>query len=355
MTTSLKTTVKPKSRRLSRVTRLVDHALAQALPSADGSPRLLHEAMRYCVQSGGKRFRPLLCLGACQAVGGTARKGLPVACAIELIHTYSLVHDDLPAMDNAPQRRGKPSCHRKFGEATAILVGDALLTRAFELLSADPSTRAPASLDKLGTPSTRGTLSEVEGLAGGSRSGCRPRRVEGSSRARRSRVEGRRSGAPGLPGGLHRIPNVLAILRTLGKACGTSGLIGGQALDLQTDTKRVKSIVHSPQSIVKELEEIARRKTAALIQASVVAGALAGDASSTQLACLRRYGSRLGLAFQLMDDLHDGDGLVKAIGSEAVRRRAQQLINRASGALAPFGSRARVLHELADWLANEIA
>jgi geranylgeranyl diphosphate synthase type II len=240
---------------------------------------MLHEAMRYCLESGGKRFRPLLCLGACQAVGGSVRKALAVACAIEFIHTYSLVHDDLPAMDNADERRGQPSCHRRFGEATAILVGDALLTRAFELLSADG------------------------------------------------------------------IPNVVAIMRTLGKACGTSGLIGGQVLDLTFNVQRSTFNV-------KQLEEIAKRKTAALIEASVVTGGLAGQASPHELESLRRYGSRLGLAFQLKDDLHDQDGLVSALGPGAVQRRAGQLIEQAERALRPFGAQASVLHELADWLAR---
>ena len=127
----------------------------------------MREAMLYCVFPGGKRFRPLLCLGAAEAVGATARQALPVATAMELIHTYSLVHDDLPAMDNADERRGRPACHRKFGEGNAILIGDALLTLAFELLG---------------------------------RNGTR---------------------------------NGLEIVRVIGQASGTTGLIGGQVMDLQ--------------------------------------------------------------------------------------------------------------------------
>src|SRR3989338_7693495 len=152
----------PKPNKLAPLTDLVNDALERILPSAQHPPAVIHDAMRYCVFSGGKRFRPLLSLGACEAVGAPARRALPVACAVELIHSYSLVHDDLPAMDNADERRGQASCHRKYGEGNAILVGDALLTLAFECLS--------------------------------------------------------RNG----------MPNALAIIRTIGLASGTTGLIGGQ-------------------------------------------------------------------------------------------------------------------------------
>lgn len=266
--------------RLDRHLRLIDRSLTHALRPVDGSPKRLDEAMRYCVLSGGKRFRPLLCVGACEAVGGHARQALSVACAIELIHTYSLVHDDLPAMDDADERRGRPSCHRKFGEAMAVLVGDALLTRAFELLS--------------------------------------------------------RNGTP----------NVLTILRTVSQASGTSGLIGGQVLDLEGDKGQVTS------DKVHVLEETARRKTGALITASIVAGGLAGQASSTEMTRLRQFGQRLGLAFQLQDDLHDGDGLVKVLGRRGVEQRAQVLIDEAQRTIKPFGQRAWLLRELSDWLAH---
>lgn len=263
------------TKRVKRLTGLIERALQDAVRLPRGSPRVMTQAMRYCVLSGGKRFRPLLCLGACKAVGGRVRQALPVVCSIELMHAYSLVHDDLPAMDNADERRGQPSCHRKFGEATAILVGDALLTRAFEVLSFD------------------------------------------------------------------HVPNVLAILRLLGAAGGTAGLIGGQTLDLAQNVVPLT---------VRYLEGIARRKTAVLITASVVAGGLAGRASAQELQCLRQYGERVGLAFQLVDDLHDDDGLARAMSREAVRERAIRLIAQANQAVAPFGARAGTLHELADWL-----
>src|SRR3989338_7207388 len=119
MTTLLTPTRPQTAPRLERLSALVNQALERLLPRSGLGPDVLHEAMRYCVCSGGKRFRPLLCLGACEAAGAPARQALAVACALELIHTYSLVHDDLPAMDNADERRGQPTCHRKFGEGNA--------------------------------------------------------------------------------------------------------------------------------------------------------------------------------------------------------------------------------------------
>ena len=265
--------------RIEALTRLVDAALARALPKASVAPQVVHEAMRYCVLSGGKRFRPLLCLGACEAVGAPARQALTVACALELIHTYSLVHDDLPAMDNADERRGQPTCHRKFGEGNAILVGDALLTLAFTLF------------------------------------------------------------------GRNGTPRSLAIVRAVSEACGTDGLIGGQVLDLQA--------ISQPRTAATErmLKDIARRKTAALITAGVEAGALAGGATAFALKRLRRYGQEIGLAFQLVDDIHDADGLARAMGVEETRAEARRLIARGLTALTLLGKRAQTLRELAAWLA----
>ena len=267
-----------KTARLDRLFHLVERELERLLPKATVAPQVIHEAMRYCVLSGGKRFRPLLCLGSCEAVGAPARQALSVGCAVELVHTYSLVHDDLPAMDNADQRRGQPTCHRKFGEGNAILVGDALLTLAFEWLS--------------------------------------------------------RNGTP----------NSLAIIRTLGQACGTVGLIGGQVLDLQA--------ISQPRTATERiLRDIAQRKTAALIAASVMVGALAGQAKGPQLQVLQRYGQRIGLAFQLIDDVHDGEGLSLAMGPAAATAEAQRLIAQAVKTLDPFGTQAESLRQLAHQLA----
>ncbi len=272
-------TVQPDRRRLDGLTKLIDQTLERILPKASTVPQVVHEAMRYCVFSGGKRFRPLLCLGACEAVGAPARAALSVACAVELVHTYSLVHDDLPAMDNADQRRGQPTCHRKFGEGNAILVGDGLLTLTFELL------------------------------------------------------------------GRNGTANSLAVIRTLGQACGTIGLIGGQGLDLQA--------ISQPRTATERtLRDIAERKTAALIVASVVAGALAGSARAPQVQSLRSFGQHIGLAFQLIDDVHDGEGLAQAMGADAARAEARALIGRAVKRLEPFGKRAELLRDLSTWLAT---
>ncbi len=277
MTTRMTRPTRSDRQQIARLTRLIDQALVRCLPSRTRAPRVVHRAMHYCVFSGGKRFRPLLSLGACRAVGANPRQALPVACALECVHTYSLVHDDLPAMDNADRRRGQPACHRKFGEGNAILVGDALLTLSFELLS--------------------------------------------------------RNGTP----------NSLAIIRTLGQAAGTIGLIGGQVLDLET--------VSRSRTAERTLRDIAERKTAALITASVTAGALAGNATSQQRTRLERYGQEIGLAFQLIDDVHDGEGLARAMGTAKARAEALRLIDRATARLEPFGSRADILRQLAAWLA----
>ena len=273
----LTTTPKAPTRKLERLSRLVDEGLTRVLPRQADVPPVMREAMLYCVFPGGKRFRPLLCLGAAEAVGATARQALPVATAMELIHTYSLVHDDLPAMDNADERRGRPACHRKFGEGNAILIGDALLTLAFELLG---------------------------------RNGTR---------------------------------NGLEIVRVIAQAGGTTGLIGGQVMDLQ-------AISHSVAARERTLLAIAERKTGALITASVIAGALAGGATAAKLRQIRRYGETIGLAFQLIDDLHDQEGLARVIGQEQACAQAQRLIQRGLQALAPFGRRAEVLRALAGWL-----
>lgn len=164
---------------LVKKTKLVDDALEKWLPAEDCSPELIHQAMRYSVFAGGKRLRPVLVLAACESIAGTYDRALPAACALELIHTYSLIHDDLPAMDDDDFRRGKPTSHRKFGEAIAILAGDALLTYAFELLAR-------------------------ESLTGGVNPGA-----------------------------------VAEIIREIAWAAGTQGMVGGQVLDLAAEGKKV--------------------------------------------------------------------------------------------------------------------
>src|ERR1700676_2072346 len=142
----------------------VDDALERLMPAEDAQPSSIHRAMRYSVQAGGKRVRPILCLESARIFAADVTPILPVACALEFIHTYSLIHDDLPALDNDDLRRGKPTCHKKFGEATAILAGDALLTLAFEIIAASPvdAERRVAILSEVA--SAAGT---VNGMVGG--------------------------------------------------------------------------------------------------------------------------------------------------------------------------------------------
>lgn len=216
---------------LKRVRPRIDAALDRLLPPASREPRVLHRAMRYSVFAGGKRIRPALCLLACESVLGRGTPALPAAAALEMIHTFSLIHDDLPGMDDDDWRRGRPTNHRVFGEGMAILAGDALLSLAFETLS-----RAPA------------------GEAGD------PRKL----------------------------------LETVCAATGPEGMIGGQALDLLFEGKRVP---------LRRIYAMHRRKTGALLRGSLRLGAQIGGASAARLRAFDAYGSRIGLAFQIVDDL----------------------------------------------------
>ena len=282
---------------LSDHRRRVEQALDGVLPAADAWPPVVHEAVRYSLFAGGKRLRPLLVIAAGEAVSGQPEAILPFACAVELIHTYSLVHDDLPSMDDDDLRRGKPTCHKVFGEANAILAGDALLTRAFHLLAEPP-------------------YAEPEQLR---------RRLEATA--------------------------------LLGEACGTTGLIGGQVVDLASAGASVSSA---------DLERIHRAKTGALLQACVEGGGLLGGADPEQRACLRRYGAAIGLAFQVVDDVLDATGnadelgktpgkdraaekatYVRLHGLEGARDRAHSLRDEALDALSPMAEGASLLRHLA--------
>ena len=253
---------------------LVNRALERALPPPHSVPGRIHEAMRYSVLGEGKRIRPVLVLAACEAAGGKVADALHAACALELIHAYSLVHDDLPAMDNDDFRRGKPSCHKKFGEALGILAGDALLTYSFELL-----TRA------------------------------------------------------------NHDPSVhLKVIQEVARSVGTQGMVGGQVADVAIPKKRIDT---------RAMEFINTRKTGALISGSVRVGALLGRAKPAVYRALCLYGDRVGLVFQLVDDLLDKDGAVRLSGADPVRLRAGRLTQEALAALKPLGSRAVALRELA--------
>lgn len=282
---------------IARVDPAIDEALERlAAATPDDGPDLAHiapppllEAMRYAVLSPGKRLRPALVLGGARAVGGELDDALPAACAVEMVHAYSLVHDDLPALDDDDMRRGRPSCHKKFGEATALLAGDALLTAAFELLG-------DARVFRSGKP-----------VSGG-------RRVKA--------------------------------VHELARAIGAAGMVGGQVDDLAAGAKPGDR---------RTLEAIHRRKTGRLIQASVVLGALFGGGSAPQVRALRTFGADLGLAFQLVDDVLDGDGAAALEGVEAAREEARAVTARAAEALQPFGRRAQGLRKLARDMAERLA
>ena len=259
-----------------RYLELIENTLDKILPSGRQHPSVLHEAMRYAVFSGGKRFRPVLTLAACEAVGGKPEDAVLPAVAIELIHSYSLVHDDLPALDNDDTRRGKPTCHKRFGEAMAILTGDGLLTLAFQ------------------------TLARV-----------RPART------------------------------ALQIMGEISTACGSCGMIGGQVADLVTG----KSDLDLPM-----LDYISIHKTGQLIKASAVSGAIAAGASEDARRRMLKYGETLGLAFQSVDDLLDGDGYLQLIRAREVRQKVRDLIAGAKREIRLFGRKAEKLLALADFL-----
>ncbi len=277
--------------------RGVEAALEQLLPPEETPPPSIHRAMRYSVFAGGKRIRPILCLEAARIFTPDIHAALTAGCAMEFIHTYSLIHDDLPALDNDDLRRGKPTCHKKFGEAAAILAGDALLTLAFETLA-----RAEAE------PARR-----------------------------------------------------VAVIREVASAAGSvNGMIGGQVADLEAEGKAIAPEI---------LEYIHKSKTAALIRASVLAGALCGGAADADVERLRRFGESIGWAFQVVDDILDVEESSAALGKTAGKDQAQQkatypalyglekshqmardLAVRAIRELEPYGERAGRLREVAEFL-----
>jgi geranylgeranyl diphosphate synthase type II len=269
----------------------IETTLKTRLQPTDDDPGRLLEAMRYSVLAPGKRIRPILALGAAEAVGVSAGEPTRLAAAaIELVHTYSLIHDDLPAMDDDDMRRGQPSNHKAFGEATAILAGDALLTLAFEWLS------------------------------------------EAGVLARTAQEEGRWARSSRAVGFLHAA-------RALARAAGAAGMVRGQARDL----------AGTPPKTLHELEQLHREKTGALFRAALEVGALAAGAPATDLAALRDYGDYYGIAFQHADDLEDEEH--GALAAEA-RPRVKELAERAVAALSDLGPGAEPLRAMARALAN---
>jgi geranylgeranyl diphosphate synthase, type II len=243
--------------------RAVEAALERWVPDAGSAPAVVCDAMRYSLFAGGKRLRPMLVLAAAEAVaerGGRSvedarERALPAACAVELIHTYSLVHDDLPAMDNDTMRRGRPTAHVVFGEGLAILSGDALLTEAFALLARMPDP---------------GGLTDAEALR------------------RRLRAIG-----------------------AIAEAAGAAGMVGGQAVDL------LAAAPGAPAFDEAALRDMHARKTGALIRASAAAGAILAGAADVELRAIAEYATHIGLAFQIVDDILDVEGASGDLGKTA--------------------------------------
>lgn len=279
---------------------LVDEALGRYLPGEEHYPSIIFQAMRYSLFAGGKRVRPILAIAAAEAVGATAEEVMPLACALECIHTYSLIHDDLPALDNDDYRRGRLTNHKVFGEADAILAGDGLLTFAFELLS----------------------------------------------------------NAQHWPH--YRPERILPVVYDIAYAIGGFGMIGGQVVDLQMEGQVVD---------LTTLQYIHAHKTGALLRTSVRSGAVLAGGTPAEVEALTEYGRHIGLAFQIMDDILDVRGdeqlMGKALRKDEERhkatyprlvglaeseRRAQAAVTAGIAVLDLFGTRGRLLRELAQFI-----
>jgi len=274
----------------------IETVLARTLPAADVAPQTLHSAMRYSALGGGKRVRALLCYAAAELCNTELKIADAAASAVELIHAYSLVHDDMPCMDDDDLRRGKPSCHKQYDDATALLVGDALQSLAFEVLA-----------------------------------------------------------APQLCANAHQ---QVQLLHMLAIASGSTGMAGGQAIDLGAVGKPLTQT---------QLESMHQLKTGALIQASVLLGAING--STSQIKAVSEYARNIGLAFQVVDDILDVEAdtstLGKTAGKDAMSQKptyvtllglveakayATQLYENAILSLVTFGEEARRLRELASFI-----
>ena len=275
----------------------VEAALDQSLAIA--RPEKIYEAMRYSLLAGGKRLRPILCIAACELCGGDQALAMPTACALEMIHTMSLIHDDLPAMDNDDFRRGKPTNHKVYGDDIAILAGDGLLAYAFEFAVTQTPQADPQAM--------------------------------------------------------------LQVVARLGKTVGAAGLVGGQVLDLESEgrtdiTPETLSFIHT-------------HKTGALLEASVLTGAILAGASPDTQQRLSRYAQNIGLAFQIIDDILDITATqeelgktagkdIKAqkatypslLGIETSRQQARTLIDEAIESLSPFGQTALPLTAIATYI-----
>ncbi len=285
---------------LSEKRAIVDEALEKIFPPIEDPSADIVKAMNHSLFAGGKRLRPILCIAGAEAVGGEDRSVLPVACALELIHTYSLIHDDLPVMDDDDMRRGKPTSHKVFGEALALLAGDGLLTEAFHTM---------ALLYRAG--------------------GADP----------------------------------LALLKVIGlvaEAAGYRGMVGGQVVDIQSEGKDVDFPL---------VEFIHAHKTGALLTVSVASGAILGGGDKDQIAALTAYGRKIGLAFQIADDILDIEGdskeMGKSLGGDIEKKKItyplviglerskaiqREIIDQALESLKPFDRRAEPLRQLAVYI-----
>lgn len=279
-------------------TNIVDEYLSKTIIEKQNPQKIIYEAMNYSLLSGGKRLRPVLLLSAYELFNDNLNEALPFACVMEMIHTYSLIHDDLPAMDNDDYRRGKLSNHKKFGEANAILAGDGLLNKAFEV-----GLNAVIYLNS---------------------------------------------------------SNALMALKIIADSSGTEGMIGGQVTDMEGNINSIE-----------ELKYMYSLKTGALIKSSVIAGATLAEASNEEIKALEIYSEKIGIAFQIEDDILDvtstQEKLGKAIGSDATnnkityltfksieeaRNDVEMFTREAIECLNIFGDRAKYLIDLAKYLTN---
>ena len=279
---------------------MVNTALTDILARGHASDTLT-KAIRYSLMAGGKRLRPILCLAAAETVGCVSYAALPAACALEMIHTYSLIHDDLPAMDNDDLRRGKLTSHKAFDEATAILAGDALLTLAFEILSDETGVLSPSNA-----------------------------------------------------------ADRLAVIHAIAVAAGARGMICGQMMDIASEGVELDE---------DALKKIHLSKTGALIEASLYTGGVLGGGSLEEIHALKEYGTHIGLAFQVADDILNIEGdpsvMGKAAGTDQALNKstypsvmgidhskayAKALIRQALKMLARFGTRADPLRAIAAFI-----
>ena len=288
---------------LSESKKLVDECLDRLLPLESEAPSTIHRAMRYSVFAGGKRVRPILVLASGESLDGNREVLLHIGAGIEMMHTYSLIHDDLPALDNDDLRRGRPTCHKVFGDAMAILAGDSLMTRCYQVLADLPG-------------------------------------IEDSAR--------------------------IAIIREIAAATGTiKGMVGGQVVDLESEGKTVDSDV---------LEYIHQSKTGAVLTACVRCGAIAAGAEPPELHALTEFGNKIGLVFQIVDDILDITASSEVLGKtagkdvkakkvtypafygvEASRQKARELVSSALQDIRDFDAGADALRNIARFVISRTA